>query len=93
MLNAMWSVRELGEDGAARDKVGKEGSSTVSSPNFRGGRDTPSLHKQTSSLGELNLKFVLNDRSDSLILISSSTRCFSIVFIILQILAKPSLGI
>jgi len=93
MLNAVWSVRVLGEDGAARDKVGKEGSSTVSNPDSRGGKDTPSSHKQTSSLGELNLKFVLNDRSDSLILISSSTPCFSIVAIILLILVKPSLGI
>jgi len=82
MLNIVLYLRVLGEDGAASDIVGKEGSSTASNPDSRGGKDTPSSHKQTLSLGELNLRFVLHDRSNSLILNSSSTHCLYMVSII-----------
>jgi len=71
MLNVVLSLRVLGEDGATSGRVAKKGSSTASSPDSSEVKDAPSSHKQTSSLGELNLRSVSCDRSNSLILISN----------------------
>jgi len=75
MLNVGLSLRVMGEDGATSGGVAKEESSIASSPDSKGDKDAPSSHKQTSSLGELNLRPVSCDRPNSLILISNSTRC------------------
>jgi len=45
MISVVFSLKLLVEDEATRDEVVKEGSSTASSPDSRGGKDTPSLHK------------------------------------------------
>jgi len=58
MLNVVLPLRVLVEDGATSGRVAKEGLSTTSSPDSRGAKDTPSSHKQTSSLGDLNLRSV-----------------------------------
>ena len=58
MLNIVLSLRVQGENGATSGRVTKEGSGTASSPDSRGGKNAPSSHKQTTSLGELNLRSV-----------------------------------
>jgi len=46
MLNVALSLRVLGEDGATRDGVVTEGSSTTSIPDSRGEKGMPSSHKK-----------------------------------------------
>ena len=45
MISVALSLKVLGEDGATRDEVVIGGFSTTSSPDSKGGKDTPSLHK------------------------------------------------
>jgi len=50
MTNAMLSLRVIGEDGATRSRVAREGH-TSSSPDYRVIEDAPSSHKPSSNLG------------------------------------------
>ena len=90
MISIVLSRDVLVEDGATRDGAVKGGLSTTSSPDSRGRKDALSSHKQTSGLGELNLRSVSCDRSYSCILLAKSACYLFIVSIILLSLAKPS---
>ena len=71
-------------------RVGKQGSGTSSSPDFRVRKVAPSSHKLTSNLGELNARSTSCDRSSSHILLANSI-CYSFtISIILISLAKQS---
>jgi len=89
MISIVLSRDVLVEDGATRDGAVKGGSSTASSPDSRGGKDAPSSHKQTSSLGELNVRSVSCDRSHSRNLLTKLACCLFIVSIIVLSLVKP----
>ena len=88
MINAVLSLRVVGKAGATVSKGVKGGSSTSFSSDSSRGKDAPSLHRLTSSLGKLDLRSISCDRSYSRILLTNLIYCSFIISIILDSLAQ-----